>query len=82
MAFGQGRYARCANLLLPILPATLPMGGSHAQRSLLFLTTAEAARRAGDTALAQALASEAAARKAPAPRAMHAGQHAAEPALG
>ena len=63
MAFGQGRYARCARLLLPILPATLPMGGSHAQRALLFLTCAEAARRAGDTSLVRALDSEAAARR-------------------
>jgi tetratricopeptide (TPR) repeat protein len=67
MAFGQGRYARCASLLLPLLPATAPMGGSHAQRSLLFITAAEAARRGGDTALAQALESEATARRSPAP---------------
>ena len=80
LAFGQGRYARSAALLLPLLPATAPMGGSHAQRSLLFITCAEAARRAGDTALAQALASEAAERKAPAPRALP--QHAHALAFG
>ncbi len=63
IAFGQGRYARSAALLLPVLADTQPMGGSHAQRSVLFLTCAEAARRSGDTALARALDSEAAARR-------------------
>lgn len=63
IAFGQGRYARSASLLLPVLADTLPMGGSHAQRSVLFLTCAEAARRAGDTALARALGDEATARR-------------------
>lgn len=63
MAFGDGAYARCAQLLLPLLPITHGFGGSQAQRSLIFLTAIEAARRAGDTALWKALASEGAARK-------------------
>ncbi|OUL99443.1 tetratricopeptide repeat protein [Variovorax sp. JS1663] len=62
-AFGAGAYARCAELLLPLLPVTHGFGGSQAQRSLIFLTAMEAARRAGDTALFDALASEAVARK-------------------
>ena len=61
--FGAGRYAACAQRLLPLLPATYGFGGSQAQRSLLFLTATEAARRAGDTALWEALCSEARARK-------------------
>ncbi|RZL89252.1 MAG: tetratricopeptide repeat protein [Variovorax sp.] len=64
MAFGEGRHAHCAQLLLPLLPATHGFGGSQAQRSLIYLTATEAARRAGDTALWRALQSEQAARKA------------------
>ncbi|WP_077003035.1 tetratricopeptide repeat protein [Variovorax sp. KK3] len=62
-AFGSGAYARCAQLLLPLLPIAHGFGGSQAQRSLIFLTAMEAARRAGDSALYDALASEAAMRK-------------------
>lgn len=62
-AFGRGQYARCTQLLLPLLPLTAPLGGSHAQRSLLLLTACEAARRVGDQALARALHSEMAARR-------------------
>ena len=61
-AFGEDRYQDCANALLPLLHATQGLGGSQAQRSILQLTATEAARRAGDTALYQALCSEAAAR--------------------
>lgn len=84
IAFGQGRYARSASLLLPVLADTLPMGGSHAQRSVLFLTCAEAARRAGDTALARALGGEAAARRVGPTSAHRPVVHGAgrEPALG
>jgi hypothetical protein len=62
-AFGRGDYARCAQLLLPLLPIAHGFGGSQAQRSLIFLTAMEAARRAGDSALHEALASEVAMRK-------------------
>ncbi|MDM0106170.1 tetratricopeptide repeat protein [Variovorax sp. J22R24] len=65
MAFGEGRYAHCADLLLPLLPDTRGFGGSQAQRSLIYLTATEASRRAGDTALWKALRSEGMARKAP-----------------
>jgi hypothetical protein len=61
--FGAGRYAACAQRLLPLLPVAYGFGGSQAQRSLLFLTATEAARRAGDTALWEALSSELRARK-------------------
>jgi len=63
MAFGEGRHARCAELLLPLLPDAQGYGGSQAQRSLLRLTAMEAARRAGDAALWCALGSEASARR-------------------
>jgi hypothetical protein len=53
-----GRPARCAELLLPLLPLTQPIGGSHAQRQVLLLTALEAARRSGHRALADALAAE------------------------
>jgi tetratricopeptide (TPR) repeat protein len=66
MAFGAGRYAHCAQLLLPLLPAMNGFGGSQAQRSLIHLTAMEAARRGGDAALWEALRSEGAARQAPA----------------
>ncbi|MBT2324898.1 tetratricopeptide repeat protein [Variovorax paradoxus] len=62
MAFGEGRYGHCAQLLLPLLPVAHGFGGSQAQRSLIFLTATEAARRAGDEALWQALTGEARAR--------------------
>lgn len=64
-AFGAGRYGHCAQLLLPLLPFTSGFGGSQAQRSLIYLTAMEAARRAGDAALWQALCSEGAARLGP-----------------
>ena len=54
----DGQPARCAELLLPLLPVTQPMGGSHAQRQVLLLTALEAARRSGNRALAEALAAE------------------------
>ena len=59
--------AHCADLLLPLLGDTHGFGGSQAQRSLIHLTATEAARRAGDTLLWEALRSESAARKAPHP---------------
>ena len=63
-AFAAGRYARCVELLLPVLAASSPLGGSHAQRDLLHLTVIEAASRVGDRALVRAMADERAARKA------------------
>jgi hypothetical protein len=62
-AFAAGQYARCVELLLPVLAASSPLGGSHAQRDLLHLTLIEAASRAGDRALVRAMADERAARK-------------------
>ncbi|CAN7688513.1 hypothetical protein LJR130_005508 [Variovorax sp. LjRoot130] len=64
MAFGEGRHGHCAQQLLPLLPVAHGFGGSQAQRSLIYLTAMEAARRAGDAALWEALQSEAAARTA------------------
>jgi tetratricopeptide (TPR) repeat protein len=66
----DGQPARCAELLLPLLPVTQPMGGSHAQRQVLLLTALEAARRGGNRALAEALAAEQAVHRidVPAPR--------------
>jgi tetratricopeptide (TPR) repeat protein len=57
-ALRDGKPGRCAELLLPLLPVTQPMGGSHAQRQVLLLTALEAARRSGDRALAEALSAE------------------------
>lgn len=61
-AFGDARYDDCARELLPLLHSSLGFGGSQAQRSILHLTTCEAARRAGDRALHEALSTESAAR--------------------
>ena len=57
-AFGAGRYAACVELLRPIRHIAHRFGGSHAQRDLLDLTLIEAARRAGQDALAGALINE------------------------
>jgi len=62
-AFAAGQYAHCVELLLPVLAASSPLGGSHAQRDLLHLTVIEAASRAGDRALVRAMGDERAARK-------------------
>ena len=62
-AFGAGRHASCAQLVLPLLSASHPLGGSHAQRDILRLTAAEAARLAGDEAMAQALMAQRQAQK-------------------
>ncbi len=63
-AFAAGRYAHCVEQLLPLLAASSPFGGSHAQRDLLHLTVIEAAFRAGDRALVRAMGDERAARNA------------------
>jgi tetratricopeptide (TPR) repeat protein len=44
-AFAERRYEECARLLRPVIPVAWRFGGSHAQRSLLNLTHAEADRR-------------------------------------
>ncbi|WP_077000015.1 tetratricopeptide repeat protein [Variovorax sp. KK3] len=62
-AFATGQYARCIELLLPLIDASAPLGGSHAQRDLLHLTLIEAASRAGDRSLVRAMGDERAARK-------------------
>jgi len=61
-AFGEARYGDCAHGLFALLHHDLGYGGSQAQRGLLHQTATEAARRAGDTALFDALRGEAAAR--------------------
>jgi hypothetical protein len=60
-AFGQGRFAECADLLRPIRSIAARFGGSHAQRDVIDLTLIEAAYRAGNPPLAAALAAERAA---------------------
>ena len=57
-AFGRGEYARAAELLLPLPPVAHRFGGSNAQRDLIHLTLQEAAIRAGDGALADAVSNE------------------------
>jgi len=57
-AFGEGRYADTVELLRPVRSQAHRFGGSHAQRDLLDQTLIEAARRAGRTALWQALRNE------------------------
>jgi hypothetical protein len=57
-AFGEGRYADAVELLRPVRSQAHRFGGSHAQRDVLEQTLIEAARRAGQTALWQALRHE------------------------
>jgi tetratricopeptide (TPR) repeat protein len=45
VAFGRGDYARATKLLRAIPSAARKIGGSHAQRDLLYLTLLEAVRR-------------------------------------
>jgi hypothetical protein len=61
VAFADGDYAGCAVRLRRIRGTSHRFGGSHAQRDLIDLTLIEAAIRAGDGALARALAAERAA---------------------
>jgi hypothetical protein len=56
--FGEGRYADAADKLRRVRPIASRFGGSHAQRDVLDLTLIEAAARAGDRALAEALKRE------------------------
>jgi hypothetical protein len=57
-AFGEGDYAQAVQLLRPIRNIANRFGGSHAQRDLFDLTLIEATFRAGNTAMAAALAAE------------------------
>ncbi|TPJ35957.1 tetratricopeptide repeat protein [Mesorhizobium sp. B2-5-13] len=57
-AFGEGNYAETIRLIGPIRAIAHRFGGSHAQRDVIDLTLIEAALRAGDGALAQALTTE------------------------
>lgn len=58
IAFENGAYANCIELLLPIRTIANRFGGSHAQRDVIHLTLTEAALRAGAQRLARALAAE------------------------
>jgi tetratricopeptide (TPR) repeat protein len=58
LAFGDGDYHAVVELLRPIRSIAHRFGGSHAQRDLIDLTLIEAALRAGESALAAALAAE------------------------
>ena len=58
VAHGRGDYARTVELLRPVRSASLPFGGSVAQRDLLDLTLIDAARRSGQPTLAAALQQE------------------------
>ena len=58
LAFGDGNYAETARLIRPVRHIAHRFGGSHAQRDIFDLTLIEAAFRAGDAALAKALAAE------------------------
>lgn len=57
-AFADEDYAGCVRLLRAVRAIAHRFGGSHAQRDVLDLTLIEAALRAGDKALAAALAAE------------------------
>lgn len=56
--FAAGRHAEAVELLRRVRPVAARFGGSHAQRDVLDLTLIEAAERAGDAALADALRRE------------------------
>jgi tetratricopeptide (TPR) repeat protein len=57
-AFGQGRYVRAMEKLAAVRDLASRFGGSHAQRDVLTLTLIEAARRAGETRIAEHYAAE------------------------
>ena len=63
IAFGDGDYRQAVDLLRPIRSIAARFGGSHAQRDVIDLTLIEASLRAGDAALAGALAAERADRR-------------------
>jgi len=57
-AFGDGDYRRALGALLPVVRRVHRIGGSHAQRDLVAMTTVAAAQRAGDKSVARALLAE------------------------
>lgn len=57
-AFIDGNYTLCVDLLRSVRSRAQRSGGSRAQRDLIDLTLMEAARRAGNQPLANALAHE------------------------
>lgn len=57
-AFGEGDYVEAVRRLRPIRHIAHRFGGSHAQRDVIDLTLIEAAMRAANVTLAQALAAE------------------------
>lgn len=58
LAFGQGDYAAAVRHILPVRGIANRFGGSHAQRDVLSWTLCEAAIRAGDAPMAQAMVAE------------------------
>lgn len=58
LAFERGDYETCTDTLLAVRRVANRFGGSNAQRDFLDLTLVEAALRAGNAALAGALANE------------------------
>ncbi|MBI1211686.1 MAG: tetratricopeptide repeat protein [Alphaproteobacteria bacterium] len=57
-AFGRGAFDEAVEYLLPLRTKAQLFGGSHAQRDVLSWTLIEAAIRAGDKSMADALAAE------------------------
>jgi hypothetical protein len=57
-AFGRGDHAGAIAHILPVRGVANRFGGSHAQRDVLSWTLCEAAVRAGDAAMAQAMVAE------------------------
>ena len=57
-AFGHGDYRSAVAHILPVRGIANRFGGSHAQRDILSWTLCEAAIRAGDTAMANAMVAE------------------------
>lgn len=58
LAFAEGDYQRCVDLLLPLRYDAIRIGGSHAQRDIISQTLIVAAERAGRLTLARALLNE------------------------
>ncbi len=57
-AFGRGDHAGAVAEILPVRGVASRFGGSHAQRDVLSWTLCEAAIRAGDAAMAEAMVAE------------------------
>lgn len=66
-AFAHGQYAQAIDLLMPLRGRANRFGGSHAQRDIFSWTLTEAAIRAGQRRLAQALVAERLAQKPSSP---------------